>query len=52
MFDVHGSLEQINGNVYELPLGRHETCSEAIKGEIQLKDPERILIGLGSTRKY
>ncbi|CAG8596807.1 8168_t:CDS:2 [Ambispora gerdemannii] len=50
MFNVHGSWEWIDGKVYvyELPLGPHETFSEAIKGEIRLKDPERMLIALGS----
>ncbi|RHZ56494.1 hypothetical protein Glove_401g7 [Diversispora epigaea] len=51
-FNVHGSWEWIDGSVYvyELPLGPHETCSRAIDREIYLKDPERILVSLGSTR--
>ncbi|KAF0548397.1 hypothetical protein F8M41_026104 [Gigaspora margarita] len=51
-FNVHGSWEWINGNVYvyELPLGPHETCSRAIDRVICSKDPEMTLINLGSTR--
>jgi len=54
MFNVHGSWEWIDRKVYvyELPLGPHETCSEAIKRQIHLADPERMLVGLGSVRKY
>ena len=37
---------------HELPLGPHETCSEAIKRQIYLADPERMLVGLGSVCKY
>ncbi len=52
-FNVHGSWEWINGKVYvyELPLGPHKTCSEAIKGRIRLADQEEILVSLGSIRK-
>ncbi|CAG8644197.1 7422_t:CDS:2, partial [Diversispora eburnea] len=51
-FNVHGSWEWIDGNVYvyELPLGPHETCSRVIERLICLKDPEMMLINLGSTR--
>ncbi|CAH1765874.1 15527_t:CDS:2 [Entrophospora sp. SA101] len=52
MFNVHGSWEWIDRKVYvyELPLGPHETCSEAIKRLIHLKDPEMMLVALGSVR--
>ncbi|RIB12832.1 hypothetical protein C2G38_2327613 [Gigaspora rosea] len=51
-FNVHGSWEWINGNVYvyELPLGPHETCVKGIERLINLKDPEMTVIGLGATR--
>ncbi|CAG8705576.1 20852_t:CDS:2 [Gigaspora margarita] len=52
MFNVHGNWEWLDKKVYvyELPLGPHETCSDAIKREIYLKDPERMIINLGSVR--
>jgi len=48
MFNVHGSWEWIDKKVYvyELPLGPHETCSEAIKRQIHLADPEGLRICL------
>ncbi|CAG8725541.1 35793_t:CDS:2, partial [Gigaspora margarita] len=51
-FNVHGSWEWINGNVYvyELPLGPHETCSRAIDRAICSEDRQWTLINLGSTR--
>ncbi len=48
------SFVSLDGNVYiyELSSDPHEICSRSIDGTIILKDPERTLINLGSTRKY
>ncbi|CAG8645228.1 8944_t:CDS:2 [Funneliformis mosseae] len=51
MYNVHGRWEWINGNVYvyELPLGPHEFCTDAIEGRVRLADPQEELIYSRST---
>ncbi|RHZ74099.1 hypothetical protein Glove_227g133 [Diversispora epigaea] len=48
--NIHSSANREEASLPYLLKRPHETCSRAIDGEIHLKDPEKMLVGLGSVR--